>query len=328
MGVLSRLGLGRSQAPPRPLRHMVTLLPSFPHFRDYARDDSLDGIRINSAAVDDAELKAEFALLANAKPSVPVYFDIKGRQLRVTEVLPNTTHLDVRLNHPVGVPTPTVVLFKAGADSALLQEVAEDGHRLIFAPGAKHGPKVEVKVGDSLHIRNPDLTVGGNQFTELEHRKLSLAKEAGFTRWFLSYVQNGRDVQEFLDLVGRHDEVCLKIEDPKGLQYVAGEFKKRDNLSLVLARGDLYVEVDRPHDILWATRLVVERDPEAIVGSRLMLSMVNSKVPACVDFSELAWLYDVGYRRFMVCDELCLKRELLDPVMNAMDAFRTAYAKA
>lgn len=329
--IRERLGLGwmkKSQSPPPvPLRHMVTLLPSFPHYHKFAHDRRLDGIRINSAAVDTVELAAEFALMQSVGSTVPLYFDIKGRQMRVAEVYRNPTHLDIRLNHPIEVKTPTVVLFKAGSDHALLERVEEDGYRLIFADGARNGPKTTVHPGDSLHIRDVSLQVGGEQFTELEIQKLELAKQAGFKHWFLSYVQNGADVSEFLELIGPHDEVCLKIEDPKGLRYVADEFVKRDGLSLVLARGDLYVELLKPHDILAATRLLIEKDPEAIIGSRLMLSTVASAVPSCVDFSELAWLYDIKYRRFMLCDEICLKDEPLSVAMNAMEAFRKSYAK-
>ncbi len=36
------------------------------------------------------------------------------------------------------------------------------------------------------------------------------------------------------------------------------------------ARGDLYVEINTPHDILNATKLIIEKDPEAIVGSRML----------------------------------------------------------
>ena len=48
---------------------------------------------------------------------VPLWFDVKGRQLRVVEALDNPDYLDLRMNHPIKVDTPTVVLLKAGADS-------------------------------------------------------------------------------------------------------------------------------------------------------------------------------------------------------------------
>jgi hypothetical protein len=48
-------------------------------------------------------------------------------------------------------------------------------------------------------------------------------------------------------------------------------------------------------------------------------------VPSCSDFLELAWLYDIGYRDMMFCDDICLKKELLPVAINAIDCFRDAY---
>ena len=118
-----------------------------------------------------------------------------------------------------------------------------------------------------------------------------------------------------------------KIENKKGLEYVAKEFRKKPNLSLMAARGDLYVEVDKPHHILEALKLIVKKDPEAGVGSRLLLSTINKPVPECADFMDLAWLYDIGYRKMMLCDEICLKEELLARAINAFESFRGGYAK-
>ena len=114
---------------------------------------------------------------------------------------------------------------------------------------------------------------------------------------------------------------------------MAQDFRKRPNVHLVAARGDLFVEVNRPHDILAATKLILEKDPEACVASRLLLSVVGPppdftpKVPSAADFSELAWLYDLGYRHMMLCDELCLRGPLLATAVNAFDSFNQVYTK-
>lgn len=310
----------------------VTLWPNFPHFRRFAQDGRLAGIRLNSAMISQAELDRELAAFADAGVAVPLHFDIKGRQLRVTEVLPDETRLDIRLNHPIKVRTPTPVLFKAGADDALLERVEEDGHRLVF----RGGPRFLVRPGESLHIRHPSLEVGGSQFTDAELAKIAAVRAAGCTRWYLSYVESARDVDEFLDLVGRDADVSLKIESKKGLAYAANEFTKADNLRLVAARGDLYVELDRPHHVMDALRLVIEKDADAMVGSRILLSMIpppprdddsEALVPSCADFLELGWLFDAGYRSMLLCDELCLRQKLLAGAVAAFDAFRTSYVR-
>ena len=300
---------------------MVTLWPSFPHFPHFANDPRLSGIRLNSAMMSNPELETELATIGAAGSTNPLWFDIKGRQMRVLEVHPDPHNLDITLNHPISAKTPTVVLFKAGADRAVLARIEDSGRRLIF----DGGPRYKVKPGESLHIRDPSLVVHGPLFVDAELAKIEKVKEAGLNRWFLSYVEEQDDVDQFLELVGHDAEVMLKIESKRGLQFVANSFRKEPNLTLVAARGDLYVEIDRPHQIAEALRLIIDRDPEALVGSRIMLSTIFDAVPSCADFLDIAWLIDAGYRRMMLCDELCLKEDLLARAVNAFDAFRSDY---
>ncbi len=312
----------RSVARP-PLELMVTLWPSFPHFQRFSQDGRLNGgIRLNSAMIELADLDKELRLIEEAAPTIPLYFDIKGRQMRTAWVdTDNDRFLDMRLNHPIKVKTPVPVLFKAGEDSALLVDVTEDGHRLIF----EGGPEFNVRVGESIHIRHPSLEVCGPLFTDAEKDKIAKVRAAGITRWFLSYVEEARDLDEFRELIGRDTEVRLKIESQRGLEYVRSDWKKQDGVSLVNARGDLYVELERPHEILAATKLIIEKDPEAVVGSRILLSTFHDPVPSCADFSELAWLHDIGYRRVLLCDEMCLKEDSLAAAVGAFQAFRESY---
>src|SRR3989344_2083141 len=296
------------------LELMVTLWPSFPHFARFAEDERLKGIRLNSAMVNKNTLANELEIAKKIEDKVPLYFDIKGRQLRVLKALPYKDHLELILNHPIEVETPTMVLFKAGADQALLKEIKNKRH-LIF----QGGPNYNVEEGESLHIRNPSLVIKGPLFCDYEIGRMEKAKAVGFNKYFLSYVECARDIDEFRNHIGKDAEVVAKIENKKGLKYVAEEFKKAPNYSLLLARGDLYVEVDKPMDILNATKLLIEKDPEAAVGSRMLLTLINQSVPECSDLNELAWMYDIGYRRFLLCDGLCLKEEPLSRAVNAFE---------
>jgi pyruvate kinase len=302
---------------------LATLQPNFAHFPKFANDSQLAGVRLNNPHWTPDELRAELDLASNA--TVPLYFDVKGWQLRVIKVHPNDQYLDIELNHPIRVPTPTTVIFKAGGDSARLLRIEEDGRRLIFDLGSATGPRYRVKEGESLQIRNPALEVLGQQFTEQEIEKIQVAKTAGISRYFLSYVSCADDVRRFRELVGEDAEVLLKIESKQGLQFVSSSYRKTDNTRLVAARGDLYVEVDRPHDIVSALQLIIEKDPDAMIGSRFMLSVIHEPVPSCADFLELAWVYDQGYRSIMLCDELCLKHDLLTTAINACQSFKDEY---
>lgn len=299
----------------------VTLWPSFPHFKRFATDPRISSIRLNSAQMSVPELDIELERVNQMDLSIPLYYDIKGRQLRVTEAIDNPKYLDIRINHPIEVDCPTQVLFKAGADGALLHEISEDGTRLKFLGG----PKFLVRAGESLHIRDESLVVHGEQFTPIELEKIDKVRDAGFKHWFLSYVQSQADVDEFRKLVGKDAIVNLKIEDKKGLDYVQNTFAKTPNTNLVLARGDLYVELDRPHEILNASKALLVKDPNALCGSRLLLSTIHDSVPSCADWNELAWLTDIGYKNMMLCDELCLQENLLGRAVNAFQAFKETY---
>jgi pyruvate kinase len=301
----------------------ATLLPSFPHFAKYASDKRLSYVRFNSAGARTEKDFNEELELMKKRGSVPIYFDIKGRQLRIMEVYPYKDRLELDLNHPIEVETPTVVLFKAGADAALLKEVTNNGTHLIF----DGGPEWMVSPYESLHIRHPSLKVKGPTFLPTELERIEKAMKVGFDGYYLSYVECQRDIDELQEIVGKDKEIKLKIENKKGLSFVANEFIKKDNLSLVAARGDLYVELDKPHEIMSALRLIIEHDSEAQVGSRIMLSVAQEPVPSCADFIELAWLYDIGYRDMLLCDEICLKEDFFSVTMGAFEAFKSSYVR-
>ena len=306
------------------LELLVTLWPTFDHFKDFVTDDRLSGIRLNTAMIKACEIGTELEDAQAIPGHVPLYFDIKGRQLRVMETIPNDKNLEIILNHPIEVETPTMVLFKAGEDYALLDRV-EDGKHLIF----RGGPHYLVHEGESLHIKHPSMKVVGPTFLDYEIAKIEKAKAAGFDKYFLSFVESQKDVDEFREFVGQDSEIILKIENKKGLQYVMYDFKKQDNTYLCAARGDMYVEIDRPHHMMDAMKLIIDKDPDAMVGSRMMLSCIHDPVPSAADLSELAWMYDIGYRKYLLCDELCLNMNgvnTLGRAVNVIESFKRDYA--
>jgi pyruvate kinase len=294
---------------------LVTLSPSFSHFDRFVHDPRVARVRFNTAMTDMQELEQEMEIFASTKTSTPIYYDVKGRQLRITEVTTKDGNLELVLNHPIEVKTPCPVLFKAGEDVGLLDHM--DGDRLVF----KGGPRYRLIPGESLHIKGAQ-NKAQNIFTELEVQKIELAKRSGVTRYFLSYVEDQSDVDQLRELVGPGKEIWLKIESIAGLNFVEERFKKEDGLVLVAARGDLFVELEKPHHIAYALRKIIEKDSEACVGSRILLSVVDSPVPSCADLLEINWLYDVGYRRFMLCDEICLKENLLGSATAVFDGIK------
>ena len=306
--------------PPRPApRLFVTLCPTFGHFPSFARDRRLAGIRLNSAMLTAEQVAAELEHANQIGFPVELYFDVKGRQMRVEEVIDNDEYLDLRLNHPIECDTPTLVLFKAGGDRGVLGRLLEGGRRLQFS----HNPEFKVSMGESIHIRNANLRIKADPlFSDFEMGRIEAARAGGVRKWFLSYVESQADIDAFREIVG-DDEVLLKIESKAGLEFVARDYKKTHSTRLVAACGDLYIELDMPHDILPAMKTIIKADPDAIAGSRMLLSIVREPVPSYADLAQLSWIHSIGYNTFMLCDELCLDGQQLGVAVNVFDAVKT-----
>ena len=82
-----------------------------------------------------------------------------------------------------------------------------------------------------------------------------------------------------------------------------------------------------------AAKEVIRESAEAIqneladLAIKFKASLPAPGVPRCADLSDLAWLYDIGYRSFLLCDELCLEEQLLRNAVNVFAAFREDYSK-
>lgn len=300
----------------------VTLWPAFDHFHRFSNDGRLQGIRLNSAMMEAAEIDEDFCKRVELS-TVPLWFDVKGMQLRIKEVVcgPACDHLEFILHRPVQTKTPCPIWFKAGEDCGKCIEI-RNGTHFIF----EGGPRFEVKVGESIHLRQPH-TVGGSTLLSYELEKLEKIRKLGFDKFYLSYCYSQRHVDEMREVIGDNAELILKIENRDGLEWVANHWKRQAFTHLAAARGDLFVELNYPHEIVNACRLIVDKDPQAYVGSRMLLSCIHNTIPSCADFSDVSWLYEIGYRNFLLCDELCLKENLLARAVNVFDAWRQEYTK-
>ncbi|MBN1428815.1 MAG: hypothetical protein JXB07_10550 [Anaerolineae bacterium] len=239
----------------------------------------------------------------------PVWVDLKGRQLRVVgAAIPPFT--EIKISHKIKVHTPVDAYLSDGNERARV--VAVDGDRLIL----EDGPRRLIGPGESINIVHPTLQIDGT-LTETDLAYLAAMKERGLSHVMLSYVEAVEDVEEVRQLLPEAD-VVLKIETRRGLEF-AREYGSRHG-RLMAARGDLYVEVPRPHQIVPAIRKIIESDQTAIVASRLFESLAWQPVPACTDVTDVAYLLAIGYRTFMLGDQACLKRDSVIAALNLLEA--------
>jgi pyruvate kinase len=238
----------------------------------------------------------------------PIWVDLKGRQLRVVgAAIPPYT--EVKLSHRIKVETPVDAYFSDGLER--VRVAAVDGDRLILADG----PRRLVGPGESVNIMHPSLKIKGT-LTDTDKTYLAAMKDLGMTKVMLSYVESAEDVDEVKSLLP-NAEVILKIETQRGLDFAKKHGAKHGHL--MAARGDLYVEVIRPHKIASAVKAIVNADKDAIVASRILDSMAMSPVPASADISDVAFLLEIGYRTFMLGDSVCLRRESVIEALNLLE---------
>ena len=86
------------------------------------------------------------------------------------------------------------------------------------------------------------------------------------------------------------------------------------------ARGDLYLELARPHHLLGALRAIQAADPDAIAASRLFDSLAWEDEPAAQDITDAAFLISLGYRTLMLGDEVCLRRDSVISALNLLES--------
>lgn len=291
---------------------IVTVPPYANFIGEVARHPIVSGLRLNTVM----PLKGEpiEALRRLAGFGKPLWVDLKGRQLRVVgAAIPPYT--EVMLSHAIEVNTPVEAYFSDGNESA--EVVAVDGKRLILGDG----PRRLIGPGESVNIVHPSLKIHGT-LTATDKAYLAAMKALGMTKIMLSFVEKESDVAEVKALLP-NAEVVLKIESQKGVKFA--QRQQATQGQLLAARGDLYVEVGQPHNIIRALRALIKADPNAIVASRLFDSMAYQPVPASADVSDVAFLLSLGYRTFMLGDRVCLQRDTVIETLNVLQAVARAF---
>lgn len=288
------------------VRAIVTVPPYAPFLEELAAHPLVCGLRLNTVMPLAEPPSAVLERLARLGP--PLWVDLKGRQLRVTAAaVPPFT--EVRVSHRIRVPVPADAFFHDGREHARV--VAVDGDRLIL----EDGPRRVVGPGESVNVVHPALEIEGT-LTETDRAYLEAMREAGLRRVMLSFAERPEDAEEVRALLPGA-ELLLKVESRRGLAFARAHGASQGHL--VAARGDLYVEIGKPHRIVGALRAVIAADPEAVAASRLFPSLARHPVPECAEIADAAFLLALGYRTFLLGDEVCLRR---DSVLAALELLR------
>ncbi len=287
---------------------IVTVPPHATFLDEVAAHPLVVGLRLNTVMPVKGPLEATLERIAGL--GQPLWLDLKGRQLRVAEpaVPPFTA---VRLSHRVRVRTPALALFGNGREEVRVLEV--DGDRLLL----EDGPRRVVGPGESVNIPCASLEVEG-VLTARDEEYVRAARALGLHDYMLSFVEGPDDV-EAVRALDPEARVVAKLESQRGLTF-AREHGTRAGARLMAARGDLFLELARPHHVLRALKDVLAADPDAIVASRVCDSLARGLEPSCQDITDAAYLLSLGYRTLLLGDEVCLRRESVLSALNLLEA--------
>ncbi|MFZ6031135.1 MAG: hypothetical protein ACOYYS_25790 [Chloroflexota bacterium] len=292
--------------------NLIATLPLYPKYRsDVAAHPHVTALRFNTVTPLDDSIRATVDALLHLAGSKPLWLDLKARQLRITQFayLPDSY---VTLNHNIRVNTPCTVTFR---DCASTLHAVVDGNRLVLARPARI-----VGQGEPVNILDDSLVVDGF-LTEQDREYVAAFARRDQHRYMLSFVQCRADC-EALWALDPQAEIVAKIEDRRGLHFVAEEYARMPRKPrLMLAADDLYIHMGGDKTaMLAALRQIIAADPQAIAASRILTSLHDPQgdCPNEVALGDLAylWLLEMlGYRTLMLSDEICRLRAVFARVM-------------
>lgn len=290
---------------------IVTVPPHATFIERVAKKPIVSGVRLNTVMPIKGKLEDVLKRLADTQKDV--WIDLKARQLRVAGYwVPPFTQ--VELTHQISVNTPTMAYFNDGQEATRVLEV--DKNKLLL----EDGPRRVVGPGESVNIPDSSLAIYGF-LTDTDKQYIEAANNVGLNNYMLSFVEDQHDIDAFKTIVG-DAQVAAKIESKKGLRYVD---TWKSDCRLMAARGDMYVELTYPHQITKAMENIVQKDSTAIAASRIFPSFAYQATPSCSDIGDVDNLMRMGYKTFMLGDEICMHEDPVDASLNLLDAMSQSY---
>lgn len=220
-----------------------------------------------------------------------LWIDIKGRQLRVVKWA-DPMYSCIELNHKVDILYPAQVYFR-NSDKVNITHV-KNGNKIFIDPL----PRQALGAGQSVNIIAKDITIDG-YLTDKDKEFLRLCKEQGINNIMASFVEEYSDLIQIKKYLPSAN-IISKIESLKGIEFI---LKNRVS-GLMAARDDLYLESRQGYKMLKYLRMIISKDKNAICASKIFTSLEKRDRVDFSDFADLELMYNLGYRRFMLCDNV------------------------
>jgi pyruvate kinase len=220
-----------------------------------------------------------------------IWLDIKGRQLRIVHWA-DPQYEAIELNHSINVVYPAKIYFRNGDFCNI---VRVKGNKILLDPL----PREALGAGQSVNILAREYETDG-YLTELDKQFLRAAEQQGLYSVMASFVERREDLFEILSLMPKA-EIISKIESVRGIAFISSH--KIGNL--MAARDDLFIQTGQNKSMLKHLTTIINSDSNAICASRIFSSLERQSTVEFSDISDLVLMQNIGYKRFMLCDNIC-----------------------
>jgi len=315
---------------------MILTVPPLAKFKDIAANPLVESVRLNTTLKIDTPLEN---ILYNAKTEAdtkPVWIDLKTRQLRIADYnvrfLTDREIHSITLSHKIKLNLPAEVFVDNAHYIGKVKDLVNDDTLVIESSVEKKSGiplpeqgKIGIRPGMSVNIVDPSLVIDG-YFTEKDLRYIEAAKKLGMNNFMLSFVEKESDITDLLTLSPKAN-IIAKIESPKGLEFVDKTYSNyKGNVNLMAARGDLYTELDRPDEIIDACKKIRKANRNAVFASRMLESLINiDEIPRCSELFDVYCGLLMGYKRFMVGDDVCARRNSVKSALGIFGILKDKY---
>lgn len=264
----------------------------------------VDVFRVNFSHTDkeaaQAYLDSVRRLETKFERPIALLADLQGPKLRLGNIAETMVKMDDELCFGDGgleLPHPEIFAAVSAGDVILI----DDG-RLRITIMDNNGRTLKGRA-ENAHvmlprkgINLPGVILPLPALTEKDHADLNTALALGFDWIALSFVQTRADVEQARTLIGNHAKLMVKLEKPSAIEQeeLAHIVDLADGV--MLARGDLGVEI--PIEYVPATQkrvvqYVREQAKPIIVATQMLESMIASPFPTRAEASDVATaIYD------------------------------------
>lgn len=220
-----------------------------------------------------------------------IWIDLKGRQLRITSWA-DPKYEVIELNHDISIEYPARVIYRDNTSSEIIRC---RGNKIVL----KDAPYHALGKGQSINIQAKSLEIKG-YLTKQDKELIELSKRYELNDYMASFIEELDDLIEIINL-NKNANIIVKIESLKGLKFI---LENALRLNIMSARDDLYTNLNSSYQAIKYLKELVKQDPNAICASKIFTSLNNSPYPDLKDYEDLELMYQIGYRNFMLQDDV------------------------